>query len=229
MPSYEELLEPLWKRYRLDAPLPEPPQDEPTGSPWDVDDSSGTAGSGCFDSSPERRRPTLDDAQEPSFKRYRDGPHEDVGSPRGSCGSVDVGRGQREEASLRGWAEEIVRTLDGCPSAEEAIQRCASTLSEYSREVRQAAVREGEVEASSPEVAPRRACEGSTQSLQHTNKILMRAIHHLAQRCKQMEAAASEVPSMQQALEQAHEVQRRLQHSNEVLQEHLKVHLNSCR
>eukprot|EP00438_Fugacium_kawagutii_P006122 Skav220130 [mRNA] locus=scaffold731:315903:321762:- [translate_table: standard] len=40
--------------------------------------------------------------------------------------------------------------------------------------------------------------------------------------------AIHEVQSLRQALEQSQDVQRRLQHSNQVLQEHLKVHLNAC-
>mmetsp|Transcript_9319 Transcript_9319/g.21918 ORF Transcript_9319/g.21918 Transcript_9319/m.21918 type:complete len:222 (+) Transcript_9319:91-756(+) len=214
VPTYHELLlEPLWKRCRLDGPIPEP------------DDSSGAACSSDLDPHAigavlDRRRSQIDDLQEePTCKRFRTG---DIAGPH-------------EDATIRGWAEEIVRALHGCPSVEEAAQRCSRALVEFSAEVRQAALREAEpvpgVEQAPPEMRPEeeRTPEGQTQSLQHTNKVLMRAVHHLAERCRKMEAAAAEVPALQQALEQSQEVQRRLVHSNEVLQEHIKVHLNACR
>eukprot|EP00434_Breviolum_minutum_P016308 symbB.v1.2.014370.t1/scaffold956.1/size149065/3 len=70
--------------------------------------------------------------------------------------------------------------------------------------------------------------EATCSRLQHTNKVLLRAVHHLAERSRRLESSSCEVHSLRQALEQSQEAQRRLQHSNQVLQEHLKVHLNAC-
>merc|ERR1712014_73882 len=118
------------------------------------------------------------------------------------------------------------KSLHGCPSVEQAAQRCAAVLSEFETEVRQMVLREAEqARATNSEEA------SSNQSrLQHTNKVLLRAVHHLAERCRRMEDGSreEELQSLRQALEQAQDAQRRLQHSNEVLQEHIKIHLNSC-
>jgi len=133
--------------------------------------------------------------------------------------AAGAGAGSRE-AALHGWSEELVRTLHGCPSVEEAAQRCARVLAAFEVDVRQAALREGDAREGGPE---------SVQSLQHTKKVLMRAVNHLAQRCRQAEAGAAEVDSLKEELEKSKEGQRRLQHHNEMLQCHLKLHLDSCR
>lgn len=212
IPTYDELLEPLWKRYRLDVPM-DGPEDCLGGA-------SSSATDPCLPDLGLGRRQQMDDiSEEPVNKRFRTG---DL-----SC--------NQEEATVRRWAETIVQKLHGCPSVEEAAQRCGQALVEFGTEVRQAALREVET---TPEAEPpadvrvdvdERGAEGSPQNLQHTNKVLMRAVHHLAERCRRLEATAAEIPALQQALEQSQDTQRRLQHSNEVLQEHLKVHLNSFR
>lgn len=227
--SYDDILEPVWKRYRLDAPMPGPDYDR-----YDRSGLTGGVGSSCLDPCADRRRqPDL--LQEPTLKRLRLGLPEAAGDGAAGAGA---GGNSQEEAQLRGWAQAIVGALHGCPSVEEAAQRCSRALLEFGQEVRQAALREAESareeaeEEAAPEMQPStedRLPEGAGQNLQHTNKVLMRAVHHLAERCRRLEASAAEVPALQQALEQSQEAQRRLAHSNEVLQEHLKVHLNACR
>jgi len=209
---YEDLLEPLQKRYRLDA---------------NVEDTNAYT-CGVAASSGERRRQFLEDDASGSGwraeKRLRVGSHEYFAPTESSSSGAhspdpaSQGRDAREarEAAAHTWAEDIVKALQGCPSVEEATQRCARSLVDFEAEVRQAAAGSAE----EPEGAE------SVQSLKHTNKVLMRAVHHLAERCRRIEASAAESDELRQALEQSQETQRRLQHSNEVLQGHLKVALD---
>lgn len=237
--SFEELLEPLQKRCRPDAVMCDDPYaGHPGHAAWGQEPAYGSAlGPACSSG----RRHAMEDGIEPPDKRLRLGPgpvplagsgasapcsgERDRDGERDERNAERDGErdGEREarEASIRGWTEAIIRALHGCPSVEEAAQRCARALLEFEAEVRQAALREEE----------RREDErpDSPQGLQHTNRVLMRAVHHLAERCRRLEAGAAEVAQVQQALEQSQEAQRRLAHSNEVLQGHLKLHLDSCR
>jgi len=162
----------------------------------------------------------IDDApQEPVEKRHR------VGCGPSSLdgpGGVSTGTGSstREEAT-RGWAQAIVKALHGCPSVEEASKRCARVLEEFEAEVRQATL--NEVEQAPPPSSDEQAPQEGSQELKHTSRILMRAVHHLAERCRRLEAGNEEMTMLRQALEQSQAEQRRLQHSNEVLQSHLRL------
>lgn len=215
----ERQLEPLLKRYRLDVPMMDPD-----------DEHSGGTSSSWEDPSYDRRR-AMDDLQEPEWKRYR---------IAGSLGAPSVDpqeAAQIREDAVRRWAETIVRSLHGCPSVDEAGRRCGQALTQFEGEVRQAVTEEtsqatclGPQHDSQHDVGTDAVAEEPVSDLQHKNRILMRAVHHLADRCKRAEASAAEVPSLQQALEQSLEGQRRLTHSNAVLQEHLKICLNhGCR
>lgn len=220
---YEDLLEPLHKRYRTEGPLAGP--EEIPGYTC-----------GLSASSVERRRHHLeDDCQGPAEKRLRVGSHDFLERTESSCSGAraDAGAGadsarearEAREAGIHTWAEDIVKALHGCPSVEEAIQRCARSLGDFESEVRQKAL--AEAEDSKERGAEDSGRSESGQSLQHTNKVLMRAVHHLAERCRRQEASASEADELRQALEQAQDRERRLQHANEVLQGHLKLHLDS--
>merc|ERR1719265_2761718 len=66
------------------------------------------------------------------------------------------------------------------------------------------------------------------QTTQPSSKVLMRAVYHLAERCKRLKASSEERAVLQQQLEQSQMDQRRLAHSNEMLQSHLKLHLGEC-
>merc|ERR1712110_13607 len=72
--------------------------------------------------------------------------------------------------------------------------------------------------------------ESCDVTLPYENKILKRAVLHLADRYRRMEANVSakvqEAAMLQHALEQSQEVQRRLAHSNEMLQGHLRLQMN---
>jgi len=174
-----------------------------------------------------RSRGSMEDSpQEPAEKRLRV-----------SCGAASVdsprGGGSTSKETIRGWAEAIVKALHGCPSVDQAAQRCSWVLEEVEAEVRQSTL--NEVERAPPPAAEEATDEqppedgpGSPQALQHTNRTLMRAVHHLAERCKRLEAGNKEVVELRQALERSQDAQRRLQHSNEVLQSHLRISLAEC-
>jgi len=227
-PSYEEWLEPIFKRCRVDVAMAMAASEDGQSCSQDpVLAASGSRDPVLAACVAERRRHSMDDFQEaehPSKRLCLGGAS--VGDGADPCPG-DAGAAGQGEATVKRWAEGIVRALHGCPSMEEATGRCSQALLEFGAEVRQATLREAE--AAAPEMHEERVPE-ATQSLQHTNKVLMRAVHHLAERCRRLEASAGEVAAVRQELEQSQEQQRRLLHSNAVLQEHLKVHLNhGCR
>lgn len=230
-PVYEEFHEHV-KRFRLE----EASEDYGPGSPsWSAAEEVIAAalastldghgrrirGSHCMDDSP----------QEPLEKRLRVGcgPSSVDSSASTSCGSASAGSTSRD-ATIQGWAEAIVRTLHGCPSVEEASKRCARVLEEVEAEVRQATLNEVERMGGSDtsDEPPPQEGPGSVQELKHTTRVLMRAVHHLAERCRRLEAGNEEMVMLRQALEQSQAEQRRLQHSNEVLQGHLRLSLDTC-
>lgn len=219
----EDFLEPLFKRCRLDVCMTGPED-------WHAQDQASFASAAAAVAADLDRRRCLqmDDLQEPAMKRLRglSAASDAAASSVGAAASQEAqasGNGGRE-ASIRVWTEALVRTLQGCPSVEEAMHRCSGALLEFEAEVRQTALREADAAAAEED----RPQECSPQNLQHTNRVLMRAVHHLAERCRRLEAGTAETPALRQALEQSQEAQRRLSHSNQVLQEHLKVHLNGC-
>merc|ERR1719458_1275588 len=136
---YADVLGPLQKRSRLDV--------QRLGAEEDSFASSCGFASGLE----SRRRQHLDDFQEfapeqPAEKRLRlNGGF--MGPPTDGGGSADLGAngaGDREVA-IRGWAEALVRSLQNCPSTEEAAQRCTQVLSDFESEVQQVTRREGDV------------------------------------------------------------------------------------
>jgi len=224
---YADLLGPLQKRGRMDAHMAGPEDDLAQAQEAFASSGSYAAGLDAI-----RRRQHLDDLQEfcaeqPSDKRPRiQGDFlaalaAAVGDGSGGAASASEGDSAGSAGSCstqRGWSEELVRTLHGCPSVEEAIRRCGRVLADFEAEVRQT-----RREADAGE-----AGQESVKDLQHTKKVLMRAVNHLAQRCRQNEACVAEVDTLKEELERSKEAQRRLQHHNEMLQLHLKVHLDSC-
>mmetsp|Transcript_73684 Transcript_73684/g.117234 ORF Transcript_73684/g.117234 Transcript_73684/m.117234 type:complete len:232 (-) Transcript_73684:89-784(-) len=215
----EELLEPLFKRSRLhDVSMVEPDEasqvvlQEVSACDTDFVEAAAAAVEEA-----ELRRP-VDSQDEPALKRLR---CMIEGSNTSAASSTDPSK----EAMVRSWAEALVKSLHGCPSVEQAVHRCGVALTDFGSEVRAAALREAE--QTREEMRPN-TIEATCSRLQNTNKVLLRAVHHLAERCRRLEGSSGEVQSLRQALEQSQEVQRRLQHSNQVLQEHLKVHLNAC-
>lgn len=222
---YADLLGPLQKRGRTDNTYMAGPEDEPVQEAF-----ASSSGSYAASGLEARRRQHLDVLQEfcaeqPSDKRPRlQGDYLGEGLGSGSSGSDgNAARATSREAAVKVFSEEMVRTLQGCPSVEEAAQRCARVLAAFEVDVRQAAHREADAGEAGD------GGQESVQSLQHTKKVLMRAVNHLAQRCRHSQACATEVDSVKNELEMTKEAQRRLQHHNEMLQCHLKLHLDSCR
>eukprot|EP00405_Crypthecodinium_cohnii_P027651 CAMPEP_0206503434 /NCGR_PEP_ID=MMETSP0324_2-20121206/54717_1 /ASSEMBLY_ACC=CAM_ASM_000836 /TAXON_ID=2866 /ORGANISM="Crypthecodinium cohnii, Strain Seligo" /LENGTH=208 /DNA_ID=CAMNT_0053992071 /DNA_START=129 /DNA_END=755 /DNA_ORIENTATION=+ len=126
-----------------------------------------------------------------------------------------------EKRFRTGVATHLVQALQGCQSVEEAVRKVEDALTTFEGEVQQNTLKEVEV-----------AAEGTAenvQSLQHTKKILMRAVHHLAQRCRQAESTAAETEGVKVELERCREGARRLAHQNDLLQCHLRLHLDSVR
>jgi len=209
---YADLLEPLQKRGRLDAHMAGP-------------EDCYAAPAGCYAPSGldlRRRRSGQDEFQDlaserPAEKRLRFGEHILGGSPGAASGSEAETGSESREVALDRWAEEMVKALHGCPSVEEAVQRCAQVLAAFESQAKEAALREVD------------AGEDSVQSLQYTKKVLMRAVNHLAQRCRQTEAAVAENDKLRDELESAKEALRRMAHHNEMLKCHLKLHVDSCR
>eukprot|EP00928_Gymnodinium_smaydae_P044478 TRINITY_DN2966_c1_g4_i1.p1 TRINITY_DN2966_c1_g4~~TRINITY_DN2966_c1_g4_i1.p1 ORF type:complete len:267 (+),score=78.80 TRINITY_DN2966_c1_g4_i1:94-894(+) len=161
--------------------------------------------------------------------------------PRTDCGgSSSASASASCDLNVQAWSRTLVQALKGCPSLDEATTRCAGALADFEAEVREAALRDA-ADASSfafdeaargassgDDCGAQEALHEEVQGLQHKNRVLMRAVHHLAERCRNLEARGSDVAELRQALEQSQEAQRRLTHSNEVLQGHLRVHLDSC-
>jgi hypothetical protein len=197
------------KRYRLEDVL-----EASSASAEEIAAAAAVVSS--FDASERRsRESSVERSQEPAHKRLRLGE-----SPLGT-----------KEAGLRSWAEDVVQALQGCPSVDEAVQRCARILSDMETEVRQACLREAECETTSRGShgdSDERPPQEGQQSLQHTNRVLMRAVQNLAEKCRRLEAGNEEITLLRQELEKSEEIQRRLQHSNELLQHHLRIHLDHC-
>jgi len=202
---YADLLEPINKRNRSGM----------------LDEDSGMSSSCAVEA---RRRQQVEDIQEffleqPAEKRLRAN-GEFLGANDSSASSTGVdpgssGIGSDRELMIRGWAETVVRSLQGCPSVEEAVQRCARLLSDFEGDVQQAMQREEVAESAE-----------SIQCLQHTKRVLMRAVHHLAQRCRSIEASTGEVDELRDELEKSQDAQRRLAHANEMLKGHLRLYLD---
>lgn len=106
--------------------------------------------------------------------------------------------------------------------------RSSGVLADLASEVRQATTREFEV--AKQEAEARAAAEDGNRSSeqQSMNKVLRRAVQHLAKRCNKLQADGAENESLRQALELSQDAQRRLKSSNEVLQAHLKLHLDGA-
>ncbi|CAL1144002.1 unnamed protein product [Cladocopium goreaui] len=199
----EELLEPLFKRSRLhDVSMVGPEEASQVvvqeASACDTDFVEAAA---AAVEEAELRRP-VDSQDEPALKRLR---CMIEGSNTSAASSTDPSK----EAMVRSWAEALVKSLHGCPSVEQAVQRCGVALTDFGSEVRAAALREAE----------------QTREEMRPNTI---EVHHLAERCRRLEGSSGEVQSLRQALEQSQEVQRRLQHSNQVLQESCRLSADSC-
>jgi len=230
--STEELLYPFVKRARLHDVCMTGSEEPACWSPASdttavsaVRDAEVVATAAAAVAEAERRRllPACDAQEdEPALKRLR-GMLDDAF--HSACAAPDSAASNEGSASIWQWSEGLVKSLHGCPSVEQAVQRCAEVLSEFESNVSKKAFSQAEQAQAASEDASR------AQSLQHTNKVLLRAVYHLAERCRRLEGASreEEIQSLRQALDQSQDVQRRLQHSNEVLQEHIKIHINSCR
>jgi len=220
----EELLEPLFKRTRHDVFMAGPEEHALTAAQEAsaCDAAFVEAAAAAIEEAEYRRMP--DDVQDqPALKRLRGM----IEGPSGAAASSNEGGLNKDEALVRQWAEDLVKSLHGCPSVEQAVQRCSAALTGFGSQVRSATLREAE--ELREELRPNAVeAEATCSRLQHTNKVLLKAVHRLAGRCRKLEGSSSEVQSLRQALEQSQETQRKLQHSNQVLQEHLKVHLNVC-
>mmetsp|Transcript_61136 Transcript_61136/g.133902 ORF Transcript_61136/g.133902 Transcript_61136/m.133902 type:complete len:234 (-) Transcript_61136:408-1109(-) len=213
---YADLLvsEPMAKKGRHDVMMTTGSDDESTHG---VNMSPRFVGGG-----ESRQRSQIEDFQElfaeqPAEKRFRT--MEPAGPSQSSDGSSDMPLSR--EAIRRGVATHLVQALQGCQSVEEAVRKVEDALTTFEGEVQQNTLKEVEV-----------AAEGTAenvQSLQHTKKILMRAVHHLAQRCRQAESTAAETEGVKVELERCREGARRLAHQNDLLQCHLRLHLDSVR
>lgn len=149
-----------------------------------------------------------------------------TGATAGSTNDAAAAQGGCAELDVRAWSEKVVRSLHGCPSVEAALQRSSAVLGDLASEVRQATTRE--FDAAKQEAEARAAAEEGNRSSeqQSMNRVLRRAVQHLAKRCSKLQADGAENESLRQALELAQDAQRRLKQSNEVLQAHLRLHLD---
>mmetsp|Transcript_83492 Transcript_83492/g.232950 ORF Transcript_83492/g.232950 Transcript_83492/m.232950 type:complete len:273 (-) Transcript_83492:85-903(-) len=152
--------------------------------------------------------------------------------PHGPGGVGDCDGEAPAPSVVEAWAEVLVRDLQDCPSREEALQRCRKALGDFREDVRGAVLRELETR---PDSEPRaagddRGSDENDQGAQHTNGVLRRAVYHLMERCRRLESepVVQEMATLRQALEQSQETQHRLARSNEVLQSHLRLHIDGC-
>lgn len=241
-PSFEDLLGPWAKRYRLEAllaaELPEGHVDLSASASSDGVVTPAAAAAAAVAAAANEaaawpavshgeRRLTLAHAEEPAEKRLRLGL--DVRSGPDCVDSDGTAASGPQAPDVRQWAEAVVGQLHGCPSVEEAAHRCERALTEFGAQVRGAAFREASPQQE-PEPAPD-PCEGPDAASEASqgmpaSRVLMRAVYHLAERCKRLESSNDEVAGLRRALAEAQEAQRRLAHSNEVLQGHLRVSLS---
>jgi hypothetical protein len=172
----------------------------------------------------------------PADKRLRQMIEADAAVAGGS--SCSSGSSPLPSSKVRGWAEAVVRSLHGCPSVDAALERCSKALGDFGAEVQQAALlehreaaarAEPEAQASFGADAPHEVTPEAAQRLKYENRVLRRAVHYLAQRCRGTEAQAQEAAALRELVEQLQEKERRLTHANEVLQGHLRVHLDGYR
>mmetsp|Transcript_62283 Transcript_62283/g.148680 ORF Transcript_62283/g.148680 Transcript_62283/m.148680 type:complete len:244 (-) Transcript_62283:87-818(-) len=217
---FDEFTDPLGKRYRL-------PADTAEETVRAVAEAVVAAAAEATPSGSEKRRGNdIDECPVFADKRLRLSSEGQWvgGSSREAASQVE------KEASVRGWADTMVRTLQGCPSVDEATHRCSRVLLDFEAEVRQEALQEArqlqEEQQSAEPPADELHSPEALQALQHKNSVLLRAVHHLAQRCKNIEVGSEEVTSLRAELENSQEQVRRLTHSNQVLQGHLRVHLD---
>lgn len=179
-------------------------------------------------SSGERRRSNecLDDSplpREPMEKRMRI----DSGPERPRVIELGSNAEASSEAGIHGWAETLVKALQGCPSVDDAIQRSSRLLTDMTAEVRQTTL--NEVELTSDHPPPQSEDVQELTRVKDMNRILMRGVRSLAERCKRLEGPTlEEVTTLRQALDHSQDEQRRLQRSNELLQSHLRLHLGEC-
>lgn len=242
-----------FKRARLDGTLQGPEDLCSPRTSCSLEAASPYAAGGWLSAGSGQRRPHQDmdedseadgEVQLPAEKRLRQmlaaaaGSGDFGGGPSASSLGGAVGAaadgGAAGEPQVHEWAKTIVLALHGSPSVEEAVRRCSEVLGDFGAEVRQAAVREMEATAGRhAQGADDGRPQDSVQGLQHSNSVLWRAVRHLTSRCRRLEAespaAREEIAQLRQALEQSQEAQRRMAHSNEVLQGHLRVHLDACR
>lgn len=240
-PSFEDLLGPLAKRYRLEAllaaELPEGHGDFNASASNDGVFTPAAAAAAAVAAeaneaaawqapSHGERRLTLSHAEEPAEKRLRLGL--DVRSGPDCVDSDGTATSGPQVPDVRQWAEAVVGQLHGCPSVEEAAQRCERALTEFGAQVREAALREASQQEPEPAPDPCEEPDAASDVSQGmpASRVLMRAVYHLAERCKRLESSNDEVAGLRRALAEAQEVQRRLAHSNEVLQGHLRVSLS---
>lgn len=138
------------------------------------------------------------------------------GAPDGVASSAAGASGR--EIDVRAWAEAVILSVAGSPSLDDAVQRCETMLLDFESEVQKVATMEVDAAvAAAPE---------SLQTMQHTKRVLMMAVRHLVQRCRRSEASASQADDLREALGRAQVEQRRLAQANDLLREHLRLHLD---
>mmetsp|Transcript_28998 Transcript_28998/g.52809 ORF Transcript_28998/g.52809 Transcript_28998/m.52809 type:complete len:248 (-) Transcript_28998:54-797(-) len=221
---FDDLYDPLGKRCRLLSDSSEETARAITEAVVAAAEAAAEAtSSGCE----KRRGQDIVECAESADKRLRlSSSGQWVSTVQSSREEAEASSEAEKEASVRGWAESLVRLLKGCPSVEEATLHCIRVLTDFDAEVRQEALQEArhlQEQQSAPDELP---SPEAMQALQHKNSVLLRAVHHLAHRCKNLEVGADEVASLRAELENSQEQVRRLVHSNEVLQGHLRVHLD---
>lgn len=160
---------------------------------------------------------------EPAQKRLRleELPCSSSGSPQASYAEA------KREAAVREWAQSAVQQLQGCPSVQEALGVCTRVLKDFAGSVRQEVLQEVEATlAPHTQEEDARPQQDAQQRLQSTNRVLMRAVHHLAERCRRLEGSTEEAQALREALEESREQTRRLAHSAALLQSHLRLTLD---
>ncbi|CAE7648376.1 Pxmp2 [Symbiodinium sp. CCMP2456] len=75
----------------------------------------------------EYRRMPDDVQDQPALKRLRGM----IEGPSGTAASSNEGGLNKDEALVRQWAEDLVKSLHGCPSVEQAVQRCSAALTGF--------------------------------------------------------------------------------------------------
>mmetsp|Transcript_15175 Transcript_15175/g.34590 ORF Transcript_15175/g.34590 Transcript_15175/m.34590 type:complete len:215 (+) Transcript_15175:84-728(+) len=121
-------------------------------------------------------------------------------------------------ATMMPWAQELVQRLQECPSSQAAESVCAHMLSAFHGQVKQEVLRQHQAQQQERE---------RMKSVQAANKVLLRALHALSRRHKELALQSQEIEKAAQwsarELARSQEALQASERTRESLQMHLRL------